>query len=1188
MRKISAGILAAAAACIIGSAAAAEEISFNGFDNFRESFSVSVLGEESSVYAENGALVLHSASGTGAGKAQAVSRNINLEGEEIELRAELLCRGSDEKSSRCIFFEGENSFYTDRIIEIKNKRLYIFDNPTEYEVPENKRISFLIRLDLRDERNAFAEAEADGKTVFRGRVNQCKFIDMREVKIGIADKSTGAHRAQCETELYSLSAGGTAFSEKEYVIEDDIGDYTYFDSNWSVIRENKYYRVNLVPKTNSITAEKFDYKNPEKGNRIIFEKSTADDCYMDVLTNAVHPSFLTSKKYRNFVIGGEFKCSFNNGPNGYIMLRDSSGGSSVVNYNVLVFRNDESVLCSGGVTANGIYDTEDGWCSVKIYLNLDTHSFDIFINGKQIGKACSISSSIKNLDLVRFMYRAGEGSGSMELRSVYVKGMDKPFAGTEVRTSMFGSDKAADLYLSDKTAFHAYGRTAVSEGRRIKLGECVYDGGELYISPGDFYKASGANVSVSGNLAVCFGRRIRLMRRVKVSNGISLVPVRELYERLFGKRTFDDGLGLILISDTEQSFDLSGVIPYNRKPDTTAVIDKEWLSPIQYINDAVLYERPSAEDLLSGFAGGSHPRIIADKDDFEAIISQAAHDADLKKAVDAAVLKADSYVSEEAVSYVYDDDFRTLDTANRLESMMTYLGFAYRITGDKKYIDAAWRNFEAVCGFPDLNPAHPIDMGSYLSGMAIGYDWMYDGFTQEQRETICSGVKRLGLSVANDGFYAGVTARTVSAKTQNNISVALKWISNYNLWINRGIIMAALSFMEYDTELCSELLSNSIRSCEYGMKGFTPDGAWQESSNYWGVAADIFKSLYALKKIYGTDFGLSDTPGASEAGRFRIGISSLDNGVYNYHDAWPDKVYAPKQFPVIAAMYGQPELLAARKKQTASSGSFSVWDAVFYDAEAGIAGVPEGLRRWQGNEICTFRDSENKMFFASQGGPVKVYHYHEDAGDFIFELDGIRWACALGGENYNLPLANTEKYRWRAEGHNTVVINNGPGISQIPEAFAPVVKSGEAGGDAYVVYDMTEVYADADSFQRGFTLEPKEGCLTVTDEISLSKTSEIYWFMHTEADAEIISSRVVKLTRGGKTAYLSFAAEGAEECTLSIMDAAALPSSPSGAGQNANYGIRKAAIRLSADSDVKLSVCISRELREAEITPIKR
>ena len=84
---------------------------------------------------------------------------------------------------------------------------------------------------------------------------------------------------------------------------------------------------------------------------------------------------------------------------------------------------------------------------------------------------------------------------------------------------------------------------------------------------------------------------------------------------------------------------------------------------------------------------------------------------------------------------------------------MMYWGYAWKITGDRKYVDHAWKEMKAVCEFPVWGPVHPLDTGEMLFGSAIGYDWMYEALTEDQRKTIEEGTLRLGIEVLRSAYY---------------------------------------------------------------------------------------------------------------------------------------------------------------------------------------------------------------------------------------------------------------------------------------------------------------------------------------------------------------------------------------------------------------------------------------------------
>lgn len=94
------------------------------------------------------------------------------------------------------------------------------------------------------------------------------------------------------------------------------------------------------------------------------------------------------------------------------------------------------------------------------------------------------------------------------------------------------------------------------------------------------------------------------------------------------------------------------------------------------------------------------------------------------------------------------------------------------------------------------------------------------------------------------------------------------------------------------------------------------------------------------------------------------------------------------------------------------------------------------------------------------------------------------------------------------------------------------------------------------------------------DELELSRESEVYWFMHTRADIEILDEKTALLSRNGKSLVLQLETD-APEFALSAMDAVGLPSSPVVEGQETNAGIRKVAVRLKGNGKMNLTVRMS-------------
>ena len=67
-------------------------------------------------------------------------------------------------------------------------------------------------------------------------------------------------------------------------------------------------------------------------------------------------------------------------------------------------------------------------------------------------------------------------------------------------------------------------------------------------------------------------------------------------------------------------------------------------------------------------------------------------------------------------------------------AMIHWLAMAYILTKDAKYAEGLYDIFEAAGNFPDWNPQHFLDVAEMTCAFAIGYDWLYDYWSDEQKK----------------------------------------------------------------------------------------------------------------------------------------------------------------------------------------------------------------------------------------------------------------------------------------------------------------------------------------------------------------------------------------------------------------------------------------------------------------------
>lgn len=74
--------------------------------------------------------------------------------------------------------------------------------------------------------------------------------------------------------------------------------------------------------------------------------------------------------------------------------------------------------------------------------------------------------------------------------------------------------------------------------------------------------------------------------------------------------------------------------------------------------------------------------------------------------------------------------------------------FVYLIDGDERHFEAARRDLLNVCAFPDWNPRHFLDTAEMGFGVAVGYSWLRQELSMEDRAVIRAALVRNLLSMA--------------------------------------------------------------------------------------------------------------------------------------------------------------------------------------------------------------------------------------------------------------------------------------------------------------------------------------------------------------------------------------------------------------------------------------------------------
>ena len=651
----------------------------------------------------------------------------------------------------------------------------------------------------------------------------------------------------------------------------------------------------------------------------------------------------------------------------------------------------------------------------------------------------------------------------------------------------------------------------------------------------------------------------------------TFVPLRAIAEAL-GKEVFWDDMGLIVISDTKDIF--------NRETDLSLMLN---------VMAAFTYERPEGSKVIADLKANApqHPRILANADDFARIKSLYETDPLLKEWVDKILKAADNMAgSAQPPVYSVDDGGRLKGT--NTESYMLQWGLAYQMTGDKKYVDAAYDHLKVICGFDNWHPGHFLDAAGIMKGVAIGYDWMYDGFTADQRKVIEEGLYKHGIK-AGLGAYAGTTDDMEPKHGTFGRSGWTNTDNNWNAVCNGGLTLACAAIGDlaaYEKD-AGDLMGKVLKSIEKGIRCYAPDGSYPEGPGYWAYGTNnLFYMIECLDSAMGTDYGLFNAPGLDTTCYFPNYIEGT-NGMWNFNDCGEGNVDTSHLFWV-ANKIGNPDLAGMRLQDIVNGKKTAgIHDILHYDPNNINKEVHLALDRYMtGIQTVTMRGDWNDsgtVFTGLHGGYNGVNHGNLDSGNFIIDAGGVRFISDIGTENYNLPSyfsggvggQRWTYYRNRAEGHNTIAVNPGTSEDQVVSATTKITRFESKPRGAISVVDMAPAHGNkVKNAQRGLLFTDNRKAVVVQDEMMLSSASEVWWFAHVQ-DGEITVAADGKsaiIEKQGKRMWVGIVS-GMADAKFEVMAAEPLSTSPK--KNDAEYdrsAWKKLAIYTSGVTDYKLAV----------------
>lgn len=224
--------------------------------------------------------------------------------------------------------------------------------------------------------------------------------------------------------------------------------------------------------------------------------------------------------------------------------------------------------------------------------------------------------------------------------------------------------------------------------------------------------------------------------------------------------------------------------------------------------ESIIANLPSAEEIRK-MPLADHPRLLASEERFAEIKEQIKTDETMKQWYEKLHRHAEVLLQEKLPVYELPDGKRL---ANRIHSQVTTLALLYRIEQDPRYLNQVWQELEAVAEFPDWNPSHFLDTAEMTYAFAVGYDWLYDYWNEEQRAIISKAILEKGLKFAISAYQSG--ERWTKAE------------HNWNQVCNGGIGTGALAVIDEYPEIAGQALHEALKRLPDVMQHYAPDGAW--------------------------------------------------------------------------------------------------------------------------------------------------------------------------------------------------------------------------------------------------------------------------------------------------------------------------------------------------------------------------
>ncbi|MBE8719282.1 heparinase II/III domain-containing protein [Sphingobacterium pedocola] len=536
--------------------------------------------------------------------------------------------------------------------------------------------------------------------------------------------------------------------------------------------------------------------------------------------------------------------------------------------------------------------------------------------------------------------------------------------------------------------------------------------------------------------------------------------------------------------------------------------------------------------VLEGTPIAQHPRLLLLQGEEQLLWTSIQRDSYQRKIHQEILKECDRILTTKPVTR-NKIGMRLLATSREAMLRIFYLSYAWRLTAEQKYVARAKEELRAISAFSDWNPSHFLDVAEMIIAAAIGYDWLYDELSEEDRALIKQAILRKGLEPSLDSQY----------------NWWLKATHNWNQVCNAGMLFGALAIYEDHPQLASDVIKIGRESIKLPMKDYEPDGAYPEGYMYWGYGT-TFNVLFisALERAFGEPYDLSAARGFLETPAFMQNMTGVTGDSFNFSDSDLGGVLQPAMF-WFAKRTENPSLLWIEREHMIKLSANVREDnrllplTLIWSKGIDLESIePPQNRIWTGNgktPVALMRSSwtdSTAIYVGFKGGSPATNHGHMDVGSFVMEADGVRWAMDFGREDYraleakkiNIWKFDQDSERWGVfkytnYAHNTLTVN---GELQHVGGYAPLTDVVESTDATKATIDLSSVYPKLAALSREITVVNAKYVSVKDIYNGGSEKNTIRWSMVTDAAVKLINNTTAELTKDGKQLLLKIEVPG--------------------------------------------------------------